>query len=171
MKREQVVAELRQHPAAQIARGSGVSVDSVYKYLYGAAVSPHIEVRLESYARKAKSSSHLPFGDEAMSREQVVEELLRHPIKRVIRESGLPSGAVNRYLCGKAVPPYMEVLLESYARKAKRPSPPIVGDEVMTREQITDEIMNREQVATKLRLHSIAQIARESGVANRPEIH
>ena len=118
MKREQVVSELRQHPAAQIARGSGVSVDSVYKYLYGAAVSPHIEVRLESYARKAKSPS--PFGDEAMEREQIVAELRQHPIAQIARESGVSRNAVHKYLDGKTVRPYIEARLEAFAREVAK---------------------------------------------------
>lgn len=52
MKREQIVAELRRHPIVQVARESGVSRGTLYKYLHGHAVRPYIEARLEEYARK-----------------------------------------------------------------------------------------------------------------------
>lgn len=53
MKREQIVAELRRHPIVQVARESGVSRGTLYKYLHGHAVRPYIEARLEAFVREA----------------------------------------------------------------------------------------------------------------------
>lgn len=52
MNREQITAELRRHPIVQVARESGVSRATVYKYLRGHAVRPYIEARLEDFARE-----------------------------------------------------------------------------------------------------------------------
>lgn len=120
MKREQVVAELRRHPVAHIARVSGASVGSVNKYLDGKAVHPSIEARLESYAYEFKRLLPSILGDDTARREQVVAELRRHPIGHVARESGVSSPTVHKYLNGEAVRPYIEARLEDFAREVAK---------------------------------------------------